>query len=87
MASWKYVSKFAPGAEERRELIASRQTENGGWTKAQLAEWGVPWPPPPGWRVSLILHGIPYKIPSVDCDDNPSHDDGVRNEPKGNSNV
>ena len=23
------------------------------WTRAQLAEWGVPWPPPKGWRKRL----------------------------------
>ena len=23
-------------------------------TRAQLAEWGVPWPPPKGWRKRLI---------------------------------
>jgi hypothetical protein len=26
----------------------------GGWTRAQLAEWGVPWPPPKGWKQALI---------------------------------
>ena len=31
------------------EILAAR-TAQGGWTKAQLAEWGVPWPPPRGWK-------------------------------------
>jgi hypothetical protein len=34
--------------------IDSKKTKNGGWTRAQLAEWGVPWPPPRGWRQALI---------------------------------
>jgi hypothetical protein len=25
----------------------------GGWTKKQLAIWGVPWPPPKGWKRKL----------------------------------
>jgi hypothetical protein len=33
--------------------IAARATGAGGWTRATLAEWGVPWPPPKGWRVHL----------------------------------
>jgi hypothetical protein len=36
-----------------KEEIAAAMTFRGGWTKAQLAEWGVPWPPPKGWRAEL----------------------------------
>jgi hypothetical protein len=25
-----------------------------GWTRAQLAKWGVPWPVPKGWKTSLL---------------------------------
>lgn len=32
----------------RKEVFAKR-TPAGGWTKAQLAKWGVPWPPQKGW--------------------------------------
>ena len=35
------------------EILAAR-TAQGGWTKAQLAEWGVPWPPPRGWKERLV---------------------------------
>jgi len=35
------------------EQIEAARTPNGGWTKAQLAEWGVPWPPPKGWKRAL----------------------------------
>jgi hypothetical protein len=36
-----------------REQIEKARTERGGWTRAQLAEWGVPWPPPKGWKKRL----------------------------------
>ena len=26
----------------------------GGYTKSQLAKWGVPWPPPKGWKEALL---------------------------------
>jgi hypothetical protein len=34
--------------------IKAAATRKSGWTKKQLAEWGVPWPPPKGWRQKLI---------------------------------
>jgi len=34
--------------------IEAKKTKNGGWTKSTLAEWGVPWPPKPGWKARLI---------------------------------
>lgn len=37
-----------------REEIEAARSKNGGWTKKQLARWGVPWPPPPGWRRALL---------------------------------
>jgi hypothetical protein len=30
--------------------VEAARTPPGGWTKAQLAEWGLPWPPPKGWK-------------------------------------
>jgi len=33
--------------------IEAAKTPAGGWTKATLASWGVPWPPPKGWRREL----------------------------------
>lgn len=35
------------------EEVAAAMTSAGGFTKAQLAEWEVPWPPPRGWRRDL----------------------------------
>lgn len=34
--------------------IERAKTPAGGWTRAQLAKWGVPWPPPQGWLAILI---------------------------------
>lgn len=34
--------------------IDAAKTERGGWDRATLAGWGVPWPPPKGWRKQLI---------------------------------
>jgi len=41
------------------EILAAR-TPKGAWTAKQLAEWGVPWPPPGGWKAQIIAHGIPF---------------------------
>lgn len=34
------------------EIDAAR-TPAGGWTREQLARWGVAWPPPKGWKAKL----------------------------------
>lgn len=36
------------------EEIDAARTDNGGWTREQLSQWGVPWPPPKGWRRALL---------------------------------
>jgi hypothetical protein len=30
------------------------EIERARHTRAQLAEWGIPWPPPKGWRKRLL---------------------------------
>jgi hypothetical protein len=42
------------------EEIEAQRTSNGGWNRTQLAQWGVPWPPPAGWKSVILNHGIPY---------------------------
>lgn len=37
--------------------VELEMTENGGWTRATLAKWGVPWPPPKGWKKKLEQGG------------------------------
>ncbi|WP_165365974.1 hypothetical protein [Bifidobacterium pseudolongum] len=33
--------------------VEAARTPAGGWMKKQLAQWGVPWPSPKGWRERL----------------------------------
>ncbi|WP_432085548.1 hypothetical protein [Streptomyces sp. bgisy095] len=35
------------------EEIEAARTPAGGWMRDQLAAWGVPWPPPKGWKDEL----------------------------------
>jgi len=37
-----------------REEVEAGRSPAGGFTRAQLAEWGVPWPPPSGWLRALL---------------------------------
>lgn len=39
------------------EMIENGKTPEGGWTKEQLAKWGVSWPPPKGWKEALLERG------------------------------
>lgn len=46
-------SKMGPHMQKTAQEIESARTEAGGWTKKTLASWGIPWPPPRGWRAAL----------------------------------
>ncbi len=35
------------------EQIEAGKSRRGGFTRKMLAAWGVPWPPPKGWRTAL----------------------------------
>lgn len=35
------------------EEIEAARSPNGGYSRAQLAAWGVSWPPPKGWKDEL----------------------------------
>lgn len=39
------------------EEIEAGRSANGGFTKAQLLMWGVPYPPPKGWKQTLMSGG------------------------------
>lgn len=41
---------YRPTAAE----IEAARTTNGGWKRSTLKRWGVPWPPPKGWRKRLL---------------------------------
>lgn len=49
---------------EKRKIthaqIEACKTEKGGWTRETLKLWGVPHPPPKGWKKGLVKHGVPY---------------------------
>jgi len=47
--------------EENQRTIDEGTTAKGGFTKKQLVEWGVPYPPPRGWKRALINYGFPYR--------------------------
>jgi hypothetical protein len=36
-----------------REEIEASKTPAGAWKRETLAEWGVPWPPPKGWKKAI----------------------------------
>jgi predicted GIY-YIG superfamily endonuclease len=37
-----------------KEVLVAKITLYGGYTKAQLLEWGVPFPPPKGWKTRQV---------------------------------
>nr|BEK71108.1 hypothetical protein KPHV_83350 [Kitasatospora purpeofusca] len=41
------------------EEIEAARTPAGGWSRGQLAAWGVPWPPPKGWKRQLTAQTRP----------------------------
>jgi hypothetical protein len=43
--------------------IEAKTTPAQSFTRAQLAEWGVPWPPPHGWRAKITK---PESVPEPD---------------------
>ncbi len=54
------VSRDRDNVQRVKDGVSPR----GGYTRTQLAEWGVPWPPPRGWRRQLERHGFPYREPT-----------------------
>lgn len=36
------------------QQIEAGKSAAGGFTKATLKGWGVPWPPPKGWKAALL---------------------------------
>ena len=51
------------------EEIEAAKTPAGGWTRAQLAEWGVAWPPQKGWKKHLI--SVYARNPSTEIERTP----------------
>ena len=42
--------------------IEMRATALGGFTKETLEGWGVPWPPPRGWKKALLRGSDPKRL-------------------------
>jgi hypothetical protein len=39
----------------------------GGFSRETFVQWGVPWPPPKGWKATIITHGFPYNQSLNNC--------------------
>ncbi|QKV93905.1 hypothetical protein HUT19_20840 [Streptomyces sp. NA02950] len=61
------MSTYVPSPDE----VTAAQTPKGGWTKRQLAEWGVPWPPPQGWRKHLEAKWRGEDVPPLENPETP----------------
>jgi hypothetical protein len=52
-----YLERATPSLKRRvptsAEILAGMATPRGGWSRATLASWGIPWPPPKGWKKRL----------------------------------
>jgi hypothetical protein len=42
------------------EINAARSPK-GGFKAATFRQWGISWPPPKGWKETILAHGIPYQ--------------------------
>ena len=68
------------------EEIEAGRSPRGGWTRAQLAAWGVPWPPPKGWQQRLLKdeapdHAAPPKPVLIGRTGGPVADDSEERPP------
>jgi len=48
--------------DEMLQKIMSLRTEKGGWTKESLSSLGVSFPPPKGWKKSLLAQAVEKKV-------------------------
>ena len=61
------------------EEIEAQRTPKGGWNRSALANWGVPWPAPSGWKRAIIEYGIPYQATlNTDTKERQKPESGVR---------
>ena len=53
-----------PVVSPSEEEIEAARTPRGGYTRETLASWGVPWPPPTGWKRRLLTASrTPIRVP------------------------
>jgi hypothetical protein len=73
---------YVTGAE-----IDAARTAAGGWTRRQLAQWGVAWPPQKGWRIALQTGRRPdkgtEKLPPLSQRERKRHADDQQREKDG----
>lgn len=55
-----------PQLNIRRDFDGPKQTPRGGFTKSELAKYGVGWPPPKGWKKELARKPLGYRKYSKD---------------------
>jgi hypothetical protein len=48
--------------EITRELLNAGRGADGTYTRAQLEVLGVEWPPPRGWRSSVVGRRVPVEV-------------------------
>jgi hypothetical protein len=58
------------GLNRTAQIIREGMTPRGGFTRAQTAAWGVPWPLPSGWRQDLIDRNALATLPARTADGN-----------------
>lgn len=49
------MKRWEPTVGASHWEILKERTADGGYTKESLAKWGVPWPPPHGWKKAVML--------------------------------
>lgn len=70
--SYRRLAKRADAILEKAETrkvtrkeVYSKRTKAGGWTRSQLAQWGVPWPPTKGWIERLTGEAPKTPMPEI----------------------
>ena len=58
MAQTLAATSPTPRVAMTRQIIDWARTPRGGYTKAQLALLGVPWPRPLGWRKAALARSL-----------------------------
>jgi hypothetical protein len=48
-----HMTRRKKAARPTRDEVFDARTPKGGWTRSQLENWGVPWPPQKGWIARL----------------------------------
>ena len=58
--TWRPLTKTANAAPDQpaKSRLEQMMSPRGGWTKKALAQLGVPWPPPRGWKKKLEQTGV-----------------------------